>query len=211
MQEQVSPQSSKSIPLAVDGDAYQLHWGHASSEEPPDISGLPPIDYAIYMLNTVKFHLGQLFRLFDEEEFLQNLYEFYDDAAGKVQEARLWYIQYLLILAFGEAFSTPVKTSGNAHSWSIFFTRAMSLLPDITGLWHDPVLAIEVLALVALYFHSVDMRDSAYCYVRLSMYVGIGKSFNLADQLPSRLGMQCAWPSWKVFIASCRLSNSERN
>ena len=41
----------------------------------------------------------------------------------------------------------------------------MSLLPDITGLWKDPILAIEVLALIALYFHSVDMRDSAYCYV----------------------------------------------
>lgn len=166
IRERVSQDSPKSVPVAPDGDAYQLHWSHASSEEPPDISGLPPIDYAIYMLNTVKFHLGQLYRLFDEEEFLRNLYEFYDDAAGKVQEARLWYIQYLLILAFGEAFLTPVRTTGNEHVWSRYFTRAMSMLPDITGLWQDPVLAIEVLSLIALYFHSVDMRDSAYCYVR---------------------------------------------
>ena len=163
----MSPDSPNSVPLAADGDAYQLHWSRADSDKLPDISGLPPIDYAIYMLNTVKFHLGQLYRLFDDEEFLQNLYEFYDDALGKVQETRLWYIQYLVILAFGEAFLTPVRTAENAPSWSRFFTRAMSLLPDVPALWHDPVPAIEVLTLIALYFHSVDMRDSAYCYVSI--------------------------------------------
>src|SRR5699024_414175 len=41
IQDRLHPGRSSPIPLAVDGDAYQLHWSHASSEEPPDISGLP--------------------------------------------------------------------------------------------------------------------------------------------------------------------------
>jgi len=165
IQTRVHPDSNTPIPLAVDGDAYQIHWGHASSNEPPDISGLPSIDYALYMLSTVKFHLSPMYRFFDEKDFLCNLYEFYDNAPVKAQESRLWYIQFLMVLAFGEAFLTPVRTAENTENWTRFFTRAMSLLPDITGLWQDPILAIEVLALIALYFHSVDIRDTAYCYV----------------------------------------------
>lgn len=171
IQTRVHPNSTRPIPLAVDGDAYQIHWGHASSDEPPDTSGLPSIDYALYMLSTVKFHLSSLYRFFDEKEFLLNLYEFYDNAQEKAQASRLWYVQFLMILAFGEAFLTPVKTSPNTAGWTRYFTRAMSLLPDITGLWKDPILAIEVLALIALYFHSVDMRDSAYCYVSAPVWL----------------------------------------
>lgn len=117
------------------------------------------------MLNTVQFHFGYLYRLFDEDEFLFNLYEFYDDAASKVQSNRLWYVQFLMILAFGEAFLAPVRRASNTASWTKYFSRAMSLLPDVTGLWQEPILSIEVLTLIGLYFHSVDMRDTAYVYV----------------------------------------------
>ena len=165
MQDRLNPDRSSPIPMAVDGDAYQLHWSRASSDEPPDISGLPSLEYALYLLNTVKFRLSPLYRLFDENEFLRNMYEFYDDAPAKVEESRLWYVQYLVIMAFGEAFLVPVRTATNTSGWTKYFTRAMSLLPDTTALWNDPVLAMEVLALTALYFHSVDMRDTAYCYV----------------------------------------------
>lgn len=72
----------------MDGDAYQIQWRQASSDDPPDISGLPSLEYAVYMLNTVKFRLSPLYRLFDEEDFLQNLYEFYDNATTKVQKSR---------------------------------------------------------------------------------------------------------------------------
>ena len=181
IRDHVSPENPKPIPVAAEDEAYGLSWRRASSEEVPDVSGLPPIDYAIYMLNTVKFHLGQLFRLFDEVEFLKNLYEFYDDAAVKVQTSRLWFVQYLLILAFGEAFLTPIRTVGNTAGWSKFFTRAMSLMPDPTALWPQPMLAIEVLALAALYLHSVDMRESAYCFVRITYIHDTLYFYNMDD------------------------------
>lgn len=116
------------------------------------------------MLKTVKFRFTPMYQLFNEEAFYQALVEFYDNAAAKMQQSRLWYVQYLVILAFGEALLAPVR-SASGTGWTKYFTRAMSLLPDITGLWKDPILAIEVLALIALYFHSIDMRDTAYCYV----------------------------------------------
>lgn len=165
IQARLSPHNSTPLPLAVDGDAYQLQWRQASSEELPDISGLPSLEHAIYILNTVQFHFSHLYLLFDEDEFLRHLYEFYDNAEVKVQESRLWYVQFLIVLAFGEALLAPVRKVSNAASWTKYFLRAMSFLPDITGLWQDPVLAIEVLTLIGLYFHSIDMRDTAYCYV----------------------------------------------
>ncbi|KAE8137536.1 hypothetical protein BDV38DRAFT_271142 [Aspergillus pseudotamarii] len=164
IQARLGPQNSTPLPLAVDGDAYQLQWRQASSEELPDISGLPSLEHALYILNTVQFHFSHLYLLFDEDEFLHHLYEFYDNAEVKVQESRLWYVQFLIVLAFGEALLAPVRKVSNAASWTKYFLRAMSFLPDITGLWQDPVLAIEVLTLIGLYFHSIDMRDTAYCY-----------------------------------------------
>lgn len=165
IQDRLYPNKPEPIPLAVDGDAYQIHWRQASSEELPDISGLPSLEHALYIVNTVQFHFGYLYRLFDEKEFLRNLHEFYDNAGAKVHETRLWYVQFLVILAFGEALLVPMRKASSTANWTKLFSRAMSLLPDITGLWQNPTLAIEVLTLIALYFHSVDMRDTAYCYV----------------------------------------------
>ncbi|RJE27523.1 hypothetical protein PHISCL_00109 [Aspergillus sclerotialis] len=210
MQDRLNPGRSSPIPMAVDGDAYQLHWGHASSDEPPDISGLPSLEYALYLLNTVKFRLSPLYRLFDENEFLRNMYEFYDDAPAKVRESRLWYVQYLVIMAFGEAFLVPVRTASNTSGWTKYFTRAMSLLPDTTALWNDPVLAMEVLALIALYFHSVDMRDTAYCYIGHSMRLNLVEGHHRAlpvDQFGEELAERCNYIWWTVYILDRKFSS----
>ncbi|KAL4894884.1 hypothetical protein BDV59DRAFT_175200 [Aspergillus ambiguus] len=203
IQSRLNPTNTKPIPLAVDGDAYQLHWRQASSEELPDISGLPSLEHALYMLNTVQFHFGLLYRLFDEDEFLHNLYEFYDNAASKVQSNRLWYVQFLMVLAFGEAFLAPVRRASNTSSWSKYFSRAMSLLPDVTGLWQEPILSIEVLALIGLYFHSVDMRDTAYVYIGHAMRMAIVEGFHRAlpvEQLGRRLVDRSNNIWWTVYI-----------
>lgn len=133
------------------------------------------------MLNTVCFHFGHLYQPFDEEDFTRNLDEFYCNASAKVQESRLWYVQFLVVLAFGEALLAPVRRASNTASWTKYFSRAMSLLPDTTALWQDPLLAIEVLALIALYLHSVDMRDSAYCYVCIAYFTIHRQQLTSAD------------------------------
>lgn len=98
---------------------------------------------------------------------MKNLHEFYGDVQQKVQNSKLWYIQFLVIMAFGETLLLPASKTSQSSAYSQYFTRAMSLLPDITEMWNDPILSVEILALVALYLYSLDMRDSSCCYVGL--------------------------------------------
>ncbi|PLB34900.1 putative C6 transcription factor [Aspergillus candidus] len=203
IQDRLYPNKIEPIPLAVDGDAYQIHWRQASSEELPDISGLPSLEHALYIVNTVQFHFGYLYRLFDEKEFLRNLHEFYDNAGAKVHETRLWYVQFLVILAFGEALLVPMRKASSTATWTKLFSRAMSLLPDITGLWQNPILAIEVLTLIALYFHSVDMRDTAYCYIGHAMRMALVEGLHRAppvEQLGQELVDRCNNIWWTVYV-----------
>lgn len=155
----------------VDTDIYSLTWNTSSPIDRPDISNLPSLNHAIYLFNTVKFHLGQTYRLFGAE-FEQEIRDFYDNAQQKATECRLWYVKFLSILAFGTAFLAPPKDSREPPG-SKWFTRAMTLMPDTTSLWKDSLLAIEVLALAGIYLHSVDERESASLYASTSHHFAI--------------------------------------
>ncbi|KAF9886453.1 hypothetical protein FE257_011485 [Aspergillus nanangensis] len=145
-------------------DVYPLRWRPAPPDDPPDISGLPSIDYALYLFNTVKFHLGS-YRILDEESFLADLHDFYQGSAvEKANECRLWFVQFLLVLAFGHAFLLHSRNTLDPPG-SKYFVRAMSLMPDYASLWRDSLLAIEVLALAGLFLYSIDHRESAHVHV----------------------------------------------
>lgn len=153
------------VPSSLEKEIYPLHWRPASVEDPPDISGLPSMDDALYLFNTVKHHLDQHYRFFDEESFTQHLHEFYStNSIQKATENRLWFVHFLLVLAFGHAFLLRTKITRDPPG-SKFFVRAMSLLPDHTTLWTDGILAVEMLALAALYLYSIDHREAAHVYV----------------------------------------------
>lgn len=159
-------------PDLFDGDLYPIHWNPLPVNEHPDVSNLPSMDYALYLFNTVKFHLGHNFRLLDEANFLHHIKEFYHgDAAKEASKNRLWFVQFLLVLAFGNAFLLPVgyrSSSDNKEPpGAKFFVRAMSLMPDPTTLSRSGFVAIEVLALTGLYLYCIDHRSSAYSYVSL--------------------------------------------
>lgn len=151
-------------PNFLDGDVYPLEWMPSTAADPPDISGLPSIDHALYLFNTVKFHLGS-YRLFDEDAFAASIRDFYQgDAVKKASESRLWFVEFLLVLAFGNAFLLQTRNTKECPG-SKFFIRAMSLMPNHATLWKDSLQAIEVLALTGLYLYSIDHRESAHVYV----------------------------------------------
>lgn len=152
------------IPVNVDGSAYQLEYTCLGSSAPLDTSDLPSIDYTLYLMNAVKFNTCQMFRPFDEAEFTHNLYEFHQQGLAKLQSSRLWFVQFLLIVALGKAMVVVVRDPQTAPG-SLWFQRAMSILPDFIGLLREPTLAIQVLCLVSLYLVSVDMKEAAYGYV----------------------------------------------
>lgn len=151
------------IALNEQGAAYSLKW---ELQEPTDLQldNLPSLEYAVYLVNAVKFHIGQLFHIMDDQLFSQQLNEFYSrPVATRMEVDRLWSVQLLVILAFGKAF--VVHERGPAPPGSEFFAQAMSLLPGFSELYKDILTAIEVLTAMALYLQSVDRRNVAYLYV----------------------------------------------
>lgn len=151
--------------IYFDSNTYSLQWKPWPEEVPPDISGLPSIDHAMYLFNTVKFHLGQHYRFYDEGWFVGHMQDFYrTNTQEKAMECRLWFVQFLIVLAFGKAFLSKSRTPHEPPG-AKYFVRAMALMPDLSSLWKDSLLAIEVLMLAGLYLYSIDQRESAHVYV----------------------------------------------
>jgi hypothetical protein len=164
MTEKLHSKYPEGAPSLLEREVYPLRWESCASNERVDISGLPSLDYALYLFDTVKFHLGQSYRFFDEELFIKNVQEFYHgDPVKMAREHRLWFVQYLRVLSFGTAFLS--RTKSDEPPGSNFFVRAMSLMPNHASLWKDRLLAIEVLAMAGLYLYSIDQRESAFIYV----------------------------------------------
>ncbi|KAJ5083451.1 transcriptional regulator family: Fungal Specific TF, partial [Penicillium angulare] len=151
-------------PWHLDGMAFKLQWRPTSPDEIPDVSNLPPLDYALFLFNTVKFYFGFLSFMIDEESYLRDLHEFYEDPAEKAAGSRYWYAQYLLVLAFGKAFLSQKSPSGTppGHQYA---ARAMALLPDLSGMHRDPLTCIQALSLGAVYLQSIDMRRAAFQHI----------------------------------------------
>lgn len=151
-------------PWHLDGMAFRLQWHPLGINETPDVSNLPPLDYGLYLLHTVKFYFGVLFYLIDEPSFVREMHELYKDPATKAKNSRLWYAQYLLILAFGNAI---LNKSGNTNGppGHQFAVQAMGLMPDLSGMGVDAIQSIQALALASLYLQSIDMRMAAFHHV----------------------------------------------
>ncbi|KAM0493873.1 hypothetical protein ACHAP8_008896 [Fusarium lateritium] len=198
-------------PQLIEDDVYTISWNTRSPNENPDVTGLPSLDYAIYLFHTFKFHLGQTYRLFDEVEFVNQIRDFYSDAQTKAEENRLWYVKFLLILAFGTAFHSSQWMPSTEPPGSKFFVRAMGLMPDHTALWKDSLLAIEVLAMGGLYLYSIDQRESAHVY--LGQAIRIALLEGLHTQLPdNELGNEtvtrCRDLWWTLYIMDRHFSSS---
>ncbi|KAH7142716.1 fungal-specific transcription factor domain-containing protein [Dactylonectria estremocensis] len=208
--EQCSPPStqSPSEPFNTDGTAFRLTWAPLWVNEIPDISNLPPPDYALYLFHTVKFHFGPLFEIVDEPVFLCRLKQFDSNALQLVQTHRLWFVEYLLVLAFGEALLLK-KGPSPTPAGSEFAARAMALIPDPAQLHDEGLLSIEILALAALYFHSIDMRVSAFQYIgqalRLSTVEGIHREI-IEDGLGGEVAQRCTTLWWAVYSLDRMLS-----
>jgi hypothetical protein len=149
--------------LLFDGAAYDLGWDGLRTAHGTDTPAVPTFDHAMYLINTVKFRCGQLYHLFDEKEFMRNLHVFYS-APKPNATGGLWYIHFLLIIAFGKGF-VKNKLQGNKPAGAEFFVNALQLLPDVSVLHQEPIESTEILCCIALYLQALDYRSSAHNYV----------------------------------------------
>lgn len=164
--------------LIFDGETYSVEFdgddgGPADettfSNNVKTTVSIPTKEYAIHLIQMVKFHCCQLFHLYDEQEFMGYLDAFYSQPSPptpSMRRERLWYIHFLLLVAFGKAFVSR-RSHGRRPPGSEFFTRAMELLPSTVTLSREPMMAVEILICLALYIHCLDYRMSAYNYVSL--------------------------------------------
>ncbi|KAI0153863.1 hypothetical protein BJ166DRAFT_594992 [Pestalotiopsis sp. NC0098] len=139
--------------LLFDEAVYDLKWNGnrlCPSDQVFEISDLPTQDHAIFLINSVKFHCGRLFYLFDEDIFMQKFALFHEDPHGFAQQDTLWYVHYLLILAFGRVFLARTKKSQQPVGIEMF-VQAMKLMPDFTCYNADPIEEIQVLCCLALW------------------------------------------------------------
>ncbi len=160
--------------LKGDGVLYDISW----KSNTIDLSKveLPSNDVAEYLATTVSVHFGALYHLHDKTTFLRKLQEFYvNQDAGIHNPTGLWHIQMLLVFACGKSILAREAHSSGPAGVS-FFRPAIEGLPDIRALQQEPILAIEVLCLMALFLEAADIISAAYSYVSL-------KPWNLALEL----------------------------
>lgn len=151
----------------LDGDIYQLDWNDIGVPDPLSTSGLPSLDYALYLFETTRFRVGQIYRIFEAEPFrtrIHDLYYYREPAATAT--SRVWFVQFLLVLAFGNAFLSRKK--GRNPPGSRYFARAMSIVPKHMAMGKDCFMVMEALALASMYLYAVDYREEAHINVSLA-------------------------------------------
>ncbi|KAI0539141.1 fungal-specific transcription factor domain-containing protein [Xylaria digitata] len=198
------------VPLNPEGQASVLEWPSTGTVSPLRLNALPSLDFALYLTNTVKFHLGQLYHLFHEETFIAGVRNFYERGpyTEPLPETRLWYAHFLLIMAFGHALLSGYI--GRRPAGSELVSRAIELMPDAFALNQNPVLAAEVLCCLALYLQSIDHKGSAFLYVgqamRLALSQGLHRELigsDLTDEDKRR--HYAVW--WTIYILDRRFSS----
>lgn len=155
--------------LLFDGDVYDMGWdGERLSTTPSrpeqaclEALNLPPQDFALHLINTVKFRCGDLYYLFDETHFMAQFALYHESGGNSPEISRLWYVHYLMILAFGKAFVVQVSKSPRPPGAELFI-QAMRLLPDLTFVKSEPIEMIQILCCAALYLQSVYFRPAAH-------------------------------------------------
>ncbi|KAJ5092575.1 hypothetical protein NUU61_007445 [Penicillium alfredii] len=187
--------------LLFEGLTYDLGWDGMRTTPSLEIPVVPSLDHTIYLINAVKFRCGQIYHLFDESEFMTSLHEFYSNP-GPAATGSLWYIHFLLILAFGKAF-VQQKFPDNRPPGSEYFVKALQLLPDASVFHREPIVSTEILCCIALYLQSLDHRSSAHNYIGQAMRLAMAQGMH--TQMPVEyLGEirveRCREIWWTVYI-----------
>ncbi|KAF7552408.1 hypothetical protein G7Z17_g4366 [Cylindrodendrum hubeiense] len=200
------------VAINEESRAYDLDWGSKPFDDAANFHNLPSIDHATYLIESLKFHVGQLFHLFDERNFRHKIREFYANPAKYAGQNRIWYVQFLAVLALAKAVGTNPPKGSRTLPGSEFFTRAMSLMPDSSYLFNDALTAIEALCVIALYLQSADMRNSAYIYTgqatRMSLVFGLHRERPTDGVWSPETASRCHKVWWTVYILDRNFSST---
>ncbi|KZL76341.1 Zn(II)2Cys6 transcription factor [Colletotrichum tofieldiae] len=196
--------------LLFDGCAYDLGWDGSRTTQTLDNRLIPSYDYAIFLINAVKFHCGQMFHLFEEDEFMGHMQTFYSKSStDRAEEDSLWYIHFLVVLAFGKSLIQR-KNQGKRPAGAEFFVRALQLLPDVTALCKEPILSAEILCSMAWYYQALDFRHAAHNFIgqakSVAMNYGMHTDMPVMDLGPG-LVQRCRKIWWTVYVLDRQMTS----
>ncbi|KAK2004418.1 fungal-specific transcription factor domain-containing protein [Colletotrichum falcatum] len=196
--------------LLFDGCAYDLGWNGSRTTQNLDSRSIPSYDYAIFLINAVKFHCGQMFHLFEEEEFMGNMKTFYSKSStDKAEGDSLWYIHFLVVLAFGKSL-VQRKNQGKRPAGAELFVRALQLLPDATALCKQPIASTELLCCMAWYHQALDFRHAAHNLMgqakSVAMNHGMHTDMPEVDLGPG-LVQRCRKIWWTVYVLDRQMTS----
>ncbi|EON62593.1 hypothetical protein W97_01817 [Coniosporium apollinis CBS 100218] len=208
--EQLTDQPAPAQSTIFDGTMYDLGWDGQRDVAAPDNLVLPSVDYAIYLINAVKFHCGQMFHMFDEATFMPQFTDFHGANPDLTKSRGLWFVHFLIILAFGKVFVAR-RNDGRTPLGGEYFVHAMKLMPDITFLYTQPVQAVEVLCCKALYLHCLDFRSAAHNVIGQALRIALeeGMHTNMQAQgLDEEYIQRCRNAWWTVYILDRQMSST---
>jgi hypothetical protein len=195
--------------LLFEGSAYDLGWDGQRATSEPDTTCLPTADFALFLINGVKFRCGQLYHIFDEASFMAQFARFYDNPAKQKDCPRLWYVHFLLVLAFGKAFMVP-SSKDQRPAGADLFVQAMQLMPDITFLCSDPLQAIEVFCCAALFLQCLDMRSAAFNVIGQAQRMAVEQGMHTdmrSRHLSETVLERCREIWWTVYILDRQMTS----
>lgn len=123
--------------LLFQSSTYAIDWNGLGDNVAIDCTSPFAADHALFLINVVKFHCSHLFHVFDKRLFMVQFDLFHEHANGNHKPPILWYIHYLLVLAFGKASIIRIGKDRRPPGADLFI-RAMEMLRDIT-LCMDPI------------------------------------------------------------------------
>ncbi|TKW49897.1 Proline utilization trans-activator, partial [Colletotrichum tanaceti] len=196
--------------LLFDGCAYDLGWDGSRTARTADSRLIPSHDYAVFLVNAVRFHCGQMFHLFEEDEFVAGMQGFYaKSSSDRAEEDGLWYIHFLVVLAFGKSLIQK-KSHGKRPAGAEFFVRALQLLPDVTALCKQPILSTEVLCSMAWYYQALDFRHAAHNFIGQAKSVAMNHGMHTdmpVMELGPGLVQRCRKIWWTVYVLDRQMTS----
>ncbi|KAF5703540.1 transcription activator [Fusarium globosum] len=194
----------------TEGKVFDLKWDGTrkfTSQDVPDTSALPTKDFALYLINSVKFHCGWLYSLFDEDIFMERFRLFHENPSEYARAEPLWFVHYLLVLAFGKAFVVQ-STKSRRPPGGDFFIQAMKLMPDFNFFDCDIIEEMQVLCCAALYLQSVDHIQQAYRLVCSALRHGLEHGIHTemqSDSLDAAYVQRSRHMFWTLYILERQL------
>ncbi|KAJ5476349.1 hypothetical protein N7475_002078 [Penicillium sp. IBT 31633x] len=141
-----------------------------------------------------------LYHLLDEGDFLKSLHDFYSE--NRRSRDTLWYIHFLLILAFGKSF-VRTKSQERKPAGFEYFAKAMQLLPDHNRLYSSPLISTEILCCIAIFYQSRDCRSPAHNYIGQAMRMAMSHGMHTCmpiKELGLHIVERCRKIWWTVYM-----------